>query len=153
MKVVQVENKDEKKKVTRKILEALKDWFEVDESREEYIEKSVDHLYWAAYDEDEPVGFLYLNETSKDTVELCVMGVLKEYHRHGLGRKLFEEACDKAEELGYSFIQVKTVKMGVYEEYDRTNRFYQSVGFKELEVIPQIWDDANPCQIYIMSLK
>lgn len=152
MNIKQIEDKEEKKKVTRLILEQLKDWFELDEPREKYIEDSVDHLYFAAYDEDKPVGFLYLNETSKDTVELYVMGVLKEYHRHGLGRKLFEAAKEKAKELGYSFIQVKTVQMGKYEEYDKTNLFYISLGFKELEVLETLWDEDNPCQIYIMSL-
>ena len=80
------------------------------------------------------------------------MGVLKEFHRKGLGRALFEEAKKIATEEGYSIMQVKTVKMGVYEDYDRTNRFYLSCGFKELEVINEIWGDENPCQIYIMSL-
>ena len=47
---------------------------------------------------------------------------------------------------------VKTVKMGVYEDYDKTNLFYLSLGFKELEVFPELWDEANPCQIYIMSI-
>ena len=46
-----------------------------------------------------------------------------------------------------------TVKMGVYEDYDRTNLFYISCGFKELEVFPLYWDEANPCQIYVMYLK
>ncbi len=27
------------------------------------------------------------------------------------------------------------------------------LGFKEFEVIPTLWDEANPCQIYVMSLK
>ena len=50
-------------------------------------------------------------------------------------------------------MQVKTVKMGVYDDYDATNRFYLSVGFKEFEVIETLWDEANPCQIYVMYLK
>ena len=35
---------------------------------------------------------------------------------------------------GYSFMQVKTVEMGMYEDYDMTNRFYLSCGFKESAV-------------------
>ena len=50
-------------------------------------------------------------------------------------------------------MQVKTVKMGMYEDYDKTNRFYISCGFKEFELFPLYWDEANPCQIYVMSLK
>ena len=29
----------------------------------------------------------------------------------------------------------------------------KSYGFKELEVFTLFWDEANPCQIYVMSLK
>ncbi len=70
-----------------------------------------------------------------------------------MGRALFEEARDIVVELGYEFMQVKTVEMGHYDDYDATNRFYQSLGFKEFEVFPLLWDEANPCQIYVMSLK
>lgn len=80
------------------------------------------------------------------------MGVLKEYHRHGIGRTLFADAKAFAKEKGYSFLQVKTVQMGKYPEYDKTNRFYQSLGFQEFEVFPTLWDEWNPCQIYVMAL-
>ena len=80
------------------------------------------------------------------------MGVLKEYHRHGLGRQLFDAAKAEAAKQGYEFMQVKTVQMGYYDDYDRTNKFYLSLGFKELEVIECIWGKENPCQIYVMSL-
>ena len=43
--------------------------------------------------------------------------------------------------------------MGRYKEYDDTNRFYQSLGFKELEVFPTLWDERNPCQIYVMAIQ
>ena len=144
---------DLKKAISRKILEALRDWFGVDESREQYIEGSAGWKFFAAKEQGEYAGFLCLKETGRDTVELAVMGVLKEFHRKGLGRALFEAVKKAAAEDGYSFMQVKTVKMGVYDDYDITNRFYQSLGFREFEVIPELWDEANPCQIYVMSLK
>ena len=65
----------------------------------------------------------------------------------------FLAAKEVARAEGYEFMQVKTVKMGMYEDYDKTNHFYISCGFKELEVFPLLWDEANPCQIYVMSLK
>ena len=89
----------------------------------------------------------------KATVELAVMGVLKDYHRSGIGRQLVERAKEAARLQGYEFVQVKTVKMGMYEDYERTNLFYISCDFKELEVFPLLWDEADPCQIYVMSLK
>ena len=149
--IEQIKNAELKRTISRKVLEALSDWFEVDESREKYIRECADWIFLAAK-EDEYEGFLCLKETGSATVELAVMGILKEYHRKGLGRTLFEEAKRIAIEGGYSFMQVKTVKMGVYPDYDITNRFYQSLGFQEFEVIKELWGEDNPCQIYVMSL-
>lgn len=151
--IEQIKDSETKKAIARKILEALHDWFEVDESREKYIADCVNWIFLAAKEDDDYVGFLCLKETGDATVELAVMGVLKEYHRNGLGRKLFEAAKKIAGEEGYSFMQVKTVQMGVYEDYDITNRFYKACGFKEFEVIKEIWGEENPCQIYVMSLR
>ena len=151
--IEQIKDSETKKAIARKILEALHDWFEVDESREKYIADCVNWIFLAAKEDDDYVGFLCLKETGDATVELAVMGVLKEYHRKGLGRKLLEAAKKIAGEEGYSFMQVKTVKMGVYEDYDITNHFYKACGFKEFEVIKEIWGEENPCQIYVMSLR
>ena len=114
-------------------------------SREDYIEKSAGQLFFAAIDSSSPVGFLYLKELGKDTMELHVMGVLKEYHRCGIGRRLLEVAKSAASACGYSFMQVKTIHRGIYEEYDRTNRFYISIGFKEFEILLTLWNECNPC--------
>ena len=138
--------------ITRSILESLPDWFGIPEATEEYIADSKGRPFFCAYADDTPIGFLYLKETGRHTVELAVMGVLKEYHRLGIGRMLFEEAKQEAKRQGYSFVQVKTVQMGRYSIYDDTNRFYLSLGFKELEVFPTLWDECNPCQIYIMAI-
>ena len=142
-----------RRRIARAILEALPDWFGIRESREEYIKNSGTQTFFAAYRKERPVGFLCLKETGKATAELAVMGVLPEYHRQGIGKALFEAAEKEAVETGYQFLQVKTVAMGHYEVYDRTNRFYQSMGFQEFEVFLELWDKANPCQIYVMGLR
>lgn len=153
MTIREVTDAEEKKRISRLVLEALPDWFEVTETREAYIRESAELPLFAAFDGEKPVGFLCLKETGKDTMELHVMGILKEYHRHGIGKKLFEEARDAAAQEGYSFFQVKTVQMGKYPDYDDTNRFYIALGFKEFEVFPTLWDELNPCQVYVMSLR
>ena len=151
--IVEITDSNEKQAIAREILEALTDWFGIEESREEYISGSAGWTFFAAKGTERPIGFLCLKETGKSTVELAVMGVLMEHHRSGVGRRLVEKAIETARLQGYEFMQVKTVKMGIYEDYDRTNLFYISCGFKELEVFPLLWDEANPCQIYVMSLK
>ena len=144
---------EEKCRIARIILEALPEWFGIPEAREDYIKEAADEITVVSEEDGRPNGFLCLREIGKDTAELAVMGVLKEYHRRGVGTALFQAAKAIAVERGYSFLQVKTVQPGRYEEYDRTNRFYQSLGFKEFEVFPTLWDEHNPCQIYVMSLK
>nr|WP_301909886.1 GNAT family N-acetyltransferase [uncultured Blautia sp.] len=150
--IIQVENNKEKEMISRTILEALPDWFGLPEAREEYIVNSVNQQFFAAVKEEKTIGFLCLKQTGKDTVEVSVMGVLKEFHRHGIGRKLFMKAREKAIKDGFSFIQVKTVQMGQYDNYDNTNKFYISLGFKEFEIYPTLWDEWNPCQVYVMAL-
>ena len=151
--IKEITSAKEKKDICRDILKALPDWFEIPEAVERFIENSVDRIFFADFDGDRPTGFIYLEKTGNATVELAVMGVLKEYHRKGIGRALFQAAKAAATEAGFSVMQVKTVKMGMYPDYDITNRFYLSLGFKELEVIPQIWGPDNSCQIYVMALK
>lgn len=153
MEIRQITDSTAKQSIARLVLEDLPDWFGIPEAREEYIAQSVDKMFFCALDGNTPLGFLYLKETGRETVELYVMGVLKEFHRQGIGRALFNRAKEAAGGQGYSFLQVKTVQMGKYEEYDRTNQFYLSLGFKEFEVFPTLWDAGNPCQIYVMSLR
>ena len=153
MEIKQITDGLKKQNITRLILESLPEWFGIADAREEYIAESGNKIFFCAFDNDKPLGFLYLKETGKDTVELYAMGVLKEFHRRGIGRQLFNRAKEEASKQGYSFMQVKTVQMGRYAEYDRTNKFYLSLGFQEFEVFPTLWDEWNPCQIYIMSLR
>lgn len=35
------------------------------------------------------------------------------------------------------------------KEIDITNAFYESLGFEELECFPTLWDEWNPCQVYV----
>lgn len=152
MRIQMLDDRQEKQRVARVILEALPEWFGIPEARENYIRESADEIMLVSSEGGEPDGFLCLKETGRDTLELAVMGVLKEYHRQGVGTALVQAAKRIARERGYSFLQVKTVQMGRYPEYDATNRFYLSLGFKEFEAFPTLWDEWNPCQIYVMSV-
>lgn len=150
--VKEVTDPKEKTAITRTILEALPEWFGMEEGRKEYIALSATQPLWAAFENGEAVGFLCLKPTSEDTLELAVMGIRREFHRRGIGRNLFAAAKEYAKGAGYSFLQVKTVEPGHFESYDATNSFYQSLGFKKLEVFPTLWDETNPCLVYVMAL-
>lgn len=148
----QVNSPEEKRRISREILESLPEWFGIPEAREEYIAESAGQTFFAAEKDENAVGFLCLKQTGPKTVELAVMGVRREAHRQGIGTALADAARREARWQGNTLMQVKTVAMGHYVEYDATNRFYQSLGFQELEIFPTLWGEKNPCQIYVMPL-
>ena len=148
-----IDDKKQKEIIARDVLSNLPEWFGLPESTIEYINCSKDLPFWANFEENQATGFIVLKEISPYTVELYVMGVLKEFHRKKIGRDLFKACYDYAKEHGYLYMQVKTVKEGCYKEYDKTSAFYKSLGFKEFECFPTLWDQWNPCQIYIMSVQ
>ena len=147
--IKEITDKKEKEIISRDILNDLPEWFGMPESTEEYIKDSQDKPFLACFIDNEAAGFVVLNATSKDCADIFVMGIKKKYHRMGVGRKLNDAYEEMAKKLGYTYSQVKTVKMGHYKEYDITNHFYISMRYKELECFPTLWDEWNPCQIYI----
>ncbi|WP_314557318.1 GNAT family N-acetyltransferase [uncultured Parvimonas sp.] len=138
-----------KESISRDILNDLPEWFGIPESTEEYIRDSKDKPFIACFLDNDAVGFMALNSTSNDCADIFVMGIKKNYHRMGIGTKLNYAYEELAKKLGYTYTQVKTVQSGHYKEYDITNNFYKSVGYKELECFPNLWDEWNPCQVYI----
>lgn len=151
--IIKITDKEIKENICMEILESLPEWFEIPESRVSYAKNCRDIPLWADIEKNVARGFIALKETSKYTAEVYVMGVKKEYHRLGIGRKLFNEFYSYAKENQYEFIQVKTVREGIYQDYDLTNMFYRKVGFRELECMEGLWDEANPCQVYVMSVS
>ncbi|MBQ2952031.1 MAG: GNAT family N-acetyltransferase [Clostridia bacterium] len=142
----------ERMRIAREILADLPEWFGIPESTDAYIRESAEQLFIAALQDGEAIGFMTLKETSPYTAELAVCGVKKRLHRSGTGRALFAALRACAAERGYEFLQVKTVAAGCYPEYDATRLFYESVGFRALEVFPTLWDECNPCLVMMQRL-
>lgn len=140
-----------KVQIASAVLPQLPDWFGLPESTNNYIQESKTMPFWAYYVEDKPIGFISLKENSYYTAEIFVMGILVEYHRCGIGTSLWSAFLKFAKEKGYEYVQVKTVQKGHYKEYDITNSFYESLGFRELECLP-LWDEGNPCQVYVQYI-
>lgn len=152
IEIKEVIDKKEKEEISKEVLYDLPEWFGLPESTENYIIDSQDKPLLACYVNDEVAGYIVLNATSKDCADIFVMGVKKKFHRMGIGLKLNNAFEILAKKLGYTYSQVKTVKTGHYKEYDITNKFYIAMGYKELECFPTLWDEWNPCQIYIKYL-
>ena len=60
--IKQIFDKSEKQKIAREILEALPEWFEVEEGREEYISECAEWIFLTEKT-DGYTGFLCLKET------------------------------------------------------------------------------------------
>jgi GNAT superfamily N-acetyltransferase len=151
--IKEITNKQEKQTISSTVLLDLPEWFGIEEYTKEYIDNSMNYPFFAAYQEDSIVGFLSLKETSEYTVEIYCMGVLKDHHNKGFGKQLFEYAEAYANNKQYQLMQVKTVKQGVYDIYDKTNAFYKKLGFLELEVFQKLWDEWNPCQVFVKPIQ
>ena len=151
--VVFLTDPDKKSYTAHRILCQLPAWFGIPQAIREYVKESAQLPMWAVYGHGEdgalPVGFASLKQTGDKTAEIFVMGMVPGYHRKGLGRQLMAALESWGVRKGYLYLQVKTVQMGRYEEYDRTNLFYRAMGFRELECFPTLWDPHNPCQVYI----
>ena len=152
MNVSLVENKLEKENISSYILNDLSSRFEDGYAVKNYIEKSKDYYFFKASEKTKNLGFIVYKKTSDYTIEIFVMGVLKNYHRKNIGRNLFEKSIEILKKYNYEFVQVKTLKEGIDDGYDKTNKFYQALGFRKFEVIEEIWSEDNPCQIYVKSI-
>ena len=148
------EVKDEKQKmaVVAEVLKDLPEWFGIPESTQAYIEGAKDLRVWATYQESDVVGFISLSYSSEDCAEIDCLGVKKSFQGQGIGSQLLATLESEARK-NVDYLQVKTVAEGSNKDYDRTNVFYRSLGFKKLEIFPQLWDLKNSCQILIKKIN
>ena len=150
--IEEVKDENQKKAVVAEVLKDLPEWFGIPESTQDYIEGTTDLQVWAAYQESDLTGFVSLSYSSEDCAEIDCLGVKKAYQGRKIGSQLLATLESEARKK-VDYLQVKTVAEGSNKDYDRTNVFYRSLGFKKLEIFPQLWGSQNPCQILIKKLE
>lgn len=149
--IEEVKDANQKMAVVAEVLKDLPEWFGIPESTQAYIEGAKDLQVWAAYQEKDLAGFVSLSYSSEDCAEIDCFGVKKAYQGRGIGSQLLATLESEANK-NVDFLQVKTVAQGSNKDYDRTNDFYRGLGFKKLEIFPQLWNTQNPCQILIKKM-
>ncbi len=149
--IEEVKNENQKKAVVAEVLKDLPEWFGIPESTQAYIEGATTLQVWAAYQESDLTGFVSLSYSSEDCAEIDCLGVKKSYQGRKVGSQLLATLESEARKK-VDYLQVKTVAEGSNKDYDRTNVFYRSLGFKKLEIFPQLWGSQNPCQILIKKM-
>lgn len=152
--IEKVENRDEKTRITLKIMNALPEWFS---PPEDIMNQSVVHRdfpFIAAYDGDKAIGFAVLKIHNQYTADIYNFGVLREYHRMGIGHQLMEYCVLWCKSKHYKFLTVKTLdESAVYEPYKGTRAFYKKEGFYPLEVFTTFWNEENPCLFMVKVLS
>ena len=140
--IEEVKNENQKKAVVAEVLKDLPEWFGIPESTQAYIEGATTLQVWAAYQESDLTGFVSLSYSSEDCAEIDCLGVKKSYQGRKIGSQLLATLESEARKK-VDYLQVKTVAEGSNKDYDRTNVFYHSLGFKKLEIFPQLWGDRK----------
>lgn len=149
--IEEVKDAEYKMAVVAEVLKDLPEWFGIPESTQAYIEGAKNLQVWAAYQESDLAGFVSLSYCSEDCAEIDCLGVKKAHQGRGIGSQLLATLGSEASK-NVDFLRVKTVAEGSNKDYDRTNVFYRSLGFKKLEIFPQLWGPQNPCQILIKKI-
>ena len=144
--IKEIKNPDKKSVICNDILRALPSWFEIESSIVDYSLQVKGMPFYAAFNDEKVVGFVALKIHNQYTAEVCVMGVLKEYHRQGVGKLLLESCDGYCNDNNIEYLTVKTLdESRESNSYRKTRLFYQSMGFRPLEVFPLHWDEDNPC--------
>lgn len=139
--------------IVDKILRSLPEWFGIESAIVDYIKDTEPMPMLAVELNGLVVGFVSLKIHYPAAAEIYVMGILKEYHRCGLGRHLLKACEDYLYEQNVKYLQVKTLSPArENKEYEMTRKFYQALGFEPLEEFPTLWDESNPCLLMVKKI-
>lgn len=117
--------------------EAMKQYLE-DSFNTEKIKSELnnpDSLFYIAWEEDNPVGYLKVNSgkaqtelQDKTSLEIERIYVKKSHHGKKVGQLLYNQALETAEQLKKSYLW-----LGVWEKNLRALQFYRKNGFVEFD--------------------
>jgi ribosomal protein S18 acetylase RimI-like enzyme len=135
------------------VLNALPEWFGLEDATQHYLEVINRLPTILLLSDNKVIGFLTIKQHFQKSAEIYVIGVLPQYHRHGLGRLLVSTAESYLLEQGIQYLQVKTLgETHPDEGYKKTCAFYQAMGFQPLEELKKLWDETNPALLLIKKL-
>lgn len=141
----------QKEKISE-VLHGLPEWFGIESATQTYIEQSLPLPVLGCVWKEHLLGFVSIKETSSETMEVYVMGVLPCFHRQKIGSELMRKTKQYALEHGATFLQVKTLSPIVQNAgYLKTYAFYRQEGFCDVEVL-DLWDEGNPCLLMIQKV-
>ena len=152
--IKRIDSPKDKQEITEKLLRGLPEWFGIETSIQDYVNESKDLEMFAYFVENSAVGFITPKATSNYAVSIHLMAIDRDFHRRGIGEKLFETAYKEAMDKGFLYYTVKTLDEKHSDlNYKKTRLFYESLGFVKLETFDTLWDASNPCLMMIKLIK
>lgn len=134
------------------VLRALPHWFGIEDAILGY-EREIDELptFVVRRDgADEIIGFASVKRHFPESAELYVLGVLPTLHRQGVGRAMLARVEDWLRSEGVDYVHLKTRGPSKPDEgYERTRAFYAALGYRPLEELPTLWNEANPALLLV----
>ena len=132
---------------------ALPAWFGIEEGLEDLRHCVETQEGFVAVADGETVGFVSLVVHFPETWEITWMAVHPAWHRRGIGRWLVEAAVERCRAEGATTLLVKTLAdTHPSPEYARTRAFYAAMGFRRLDVFPDLWGSHNPCLLMARAI-
>ncbi len=151
--IKKITSETQKYEISLLIMNALPEWFSPPEDIAFKARVHEKYVFYAVFDEDNPIGFAAIKEHNQYTAEIYNFGVLKEYHHMGIGKMLINECTAFCHDTKRKFLTVKTLdSSAVYEPYNGTRTFYKKMCFYPLEVLTNFWDAENPCLFLVKSI-
>lgn len=149
MNIKSVTSIEDKIEICKNIIEELPEWFD-EQGRKDYVANIENTQVWAYFVDEKPVGFISIKNNNEFTSEIYVFGILKQYHRSGVGSQLMETVYNKLVSDNVKLLVVKTLDESAdYEPYNRTRNFYLKQGFIPVDVYEKIWNEENPCLLMV----
>ncbi len=132
------------------VLEALPDWFGMEESNREYIE-GLSHRPSAVAEVDGQVtGFVSIERHNPVSAEIHVLAVEPQRHRQGIGGSLVAWSEAWCRERRTPWLHVKTRGPSTPDPgYERTPLFYLAHGFEPLFETLDLWGPENAALILV----
>ncbi len=128
-----------------RVLRTLPRWFGIEASLLEYTHNTERLPTFVVRHDSTIVGFISLQEHFSESWEIHCVAIDFSYRGCGLGRALQEHAEAWLFSKGATTLQVKTLAAThPSAAYAETRKFYESMGFKPVEVFPLLWGASLP---------
>lgn len=132
------------------VIRQLPDWFGIETSNQAYVAALGRLPTFLVEDEERVIGFIALEETSAEAVEIHVLAVVPNRHRAGIGRAMVSHAEDWVRSRRRGILHVKTLGPSHPDPfYARTRSFYQALGFRPVFETIAFWGPENPTLVSV----